>query len=216
MLASPNASQGAPASHERRSMKLSRFTTLIVLFSVLLFGSPALVAAVSPTPNPQMKEATTGAQAAELQGGAASDYVLPYPGILPDHPLYNLKRLRDYILDRLIVDPVRKAEFHILQADKRLNMGIFLTTKGNATLAEESISKGEKYMHRAVFGLLEVKSSGKLPPAHIVERLEKSLEKHLEVLSEMVENAGEPQKSALAGSLELVASLRQEIPKLSN
>jgi len=196
-------------------MRLYRFTALGVLSTVLLFGRPLIIQAATPSPVVQMKDASVGTQSPEMmQATDTSEYVLPYPGILPDHPLYVLKRFRDYILDRLIVDPVRKAEFHILQADKRLNMGIFLIERGNAALAEETISKGEKYMDRAVYELLDVKASGKMPPDYLVEKLDKSLAKHIETLGEMVQNAEEPQKSGIGGSLDLVTALQQEAAKL--
>ena len=173
-----------------------------------------MTAAAVPAVFAKTDEATPGALTAEVAETAASDYVLPYPGILPDHPLYALKRFRDYILDRLIVDPVRKAEFHILQADKRLNMGLFLLERGNAKLAEETVSKGEKYMHRAVYELVAYKSSGKTVPAYITEKLGKSMEKHKQVLTEIAGTAGETEKSGFAGSLELVLSLEPEAAKL--
>ncbi len=94
-------------------MKIIIFSVIIVLASFLFYTKIFAVtppAAVTPAPVVPKVE-----------------YNLPYPGILPDHPLYFLKQLRDKILDFLITDPVKKAEFYILQADKRLSMGIALT-----------------------------------------------------------------------------------------
>lgn len=131
-------------------------------------------------------------------------YTLPYPGILPDHPLYILKQIRDGILDRLIVDPLRKAEFHVLQADKRLNMGIALVEKGKGTLAETTVSKGEKYMERAVSGLSTFKSTGRPVPASLIDRLTRSMEKHVEVLTDL----------GFTESLAFVKKLQGEVEKL--
>lgn len=142
------------------------------------------------------------------------EYVLPYPGVLPDSPLYAIKRLRDWILDKLIVDPMRRAEFNVLQADKRLNMGIFLIAKENPALAEEVVSKGEKYLNSAVYSLIALKNEQKEVPTYMVERLERSLEKHEEVLTGMVANAKEAQKAGFEGSLKLVTKLQEELGKL--
>lgn len=142
------------------------------------------------------------------------EYVLPYPGVLPDSPLYAVKRLRDWILDKLIVDPFRRADFNILQADKRLNMGIFLIAKGNAVLAEDVVSKGEKYLNSAVYSLIALKNEQKEVPTYMVERLERSLEKHVEVLTDMVKSAPEAQKAGFEGSLKLVTKLQEELAKL--
>lgn len=142
------------------------------------------------------------------------EYTLPYPGILPDHPLYVLKTLRDRILDVLIVDPVRKAEFYILQADKRLVMGVALVGNGKAQLAEQVISKGEKYMYNAVYGLVALKNSGKSVPSYLVDRLEKSMIKHAEVLGELLAKTTDPYKAGLTGSLELIKKLQGELLKV--
>lgn len=133
-----------------------------------------------------------------------SEYLLPFPGILPDHPLYFLKQVRDGIMDRLIVDPLRKAEFHVLQADKRLNMGKLLIEQGKGSLAEVTISKGENYIQRAVSGLAAFKSTGRPVPANLIDRLTRSMEKHVEVLREL----------GLTGPFEFVKNLQGEVEKL--
>lgn len=143
-----------------------------------------------------------------------ADYILPYPGILPDHPLYFLKRFRDFILDALIVDPVRKAEFYILQADKRLTMGVALADKGNTVLSEQVISRGEKYMQQAVSGLSIVKTSGKEIPGYVIDKLEQALGKHNDVITDLITKATDTQKSGLVESLQLIQKLQSEIQKL--
>ena len=62
------------------------------------------------------------------------EYELPYPGLLPDNPLYYLKAIRDNILKFLIRDPMKKAEFDLLQSDKRLGASYALLKKGNYDL----------------------------------------------------------------------------------
>lgn len=133
------------------------------------------------------------------------EYLLPFPGILPDNPLYFLKAGRDRIMDFLIVDPVRKAEFYILQADKRLGMAVQLSDKGNATLAETTLSKGETYMEKAVSTLANYKAGGKEIPGYLLDRLIKSLAKHVEVLSE---------RSSFSSMLEQVKKLQAQADSL--
>lgn len=142
------------------------------------------------------------------------EYLLPYPGILPDHPLYFLKQVRDGILDRLIMDPLRKAEFHVLQADKRLNMGRMLVENGKGTLAEQVISKGENYLDRAVGELLEFKSTGRAVPGSHIDQLTRSTEKHIEVLNALVLKTDGEVKAGLTGSVEFVKKVQGEVEKL--
>ena len=86
-------------------------------------------------------------------------YVLPYPGILPDNPLYALKAARDRVVSFFISDPLKKAEFDLLQADKRVQAGLFLLHKDNpdVPLAITTISKGQNYLDEAIVALAAVK-----------------------------------------------------------
>ena len=71
------------------------------------------------------------------------DYQLPYPGLLPDHPLYPLKRIRDRILYLLASDPVKKIELGLLFADKKIGMGTDLLEKGETNLSLEIIGESQ-------------------------------------------------------------------------
>lgn len=194
-------------------VRMSKIFVLIVFLSVML-AAPILVSAATPTPIGQkIKGNVTAPTTTAMEKVKKEEYLLPYPGLLPDNPLYIMKKVRDFILDKLIVDPIRKTEFYVLQADKRLNMGIFLETKGKKALAEETISKGEKYMHKAVGNFVALRREGKEVPGHVTDRLEKSLAKHVEVLEEMIAKATGAEKAGLTGSLELVKSLQQEFIK---
>lgn len=165
----------------------------------LVFVSPAL--AQTPTPSDVMTE-------------QKEEYLLPYPGILPDHPLYFLKALRDRILEALIVDPLRKSEFYLLQADKRLNMAIFAGNRGAAAQVAQSVTSAEQFMERTVQGLVAFKNAGSQVPASTVDRLEKSLVKHAEVLDELIANAAQTERTLFESALAKVRSLQGEIEKL--
>lgn len=170
---------------------------ITLLFPVMVFAETASPAAI-PSASPALVQ-----------------YELPYPGMLPNNPLYIFKQIRDWILDKLIMDPLKKTEFYILQGDKRLGMGLQLNASGNGVLAEQVISKGEKYMHRAVQTLLTVKAQGKDVPAYITDHITRALAKHAELLtSEIAKTTEATIKSGLTGSLDLVTKLQSELPKL--
>lgn len=176
---------------------VASFVSLALVGNV--FVSPVFAQSPSPTP---------------VSEQAPQEYVLPYPGILPDHPLYFLKALRDRILEALIVDPQRKAEFYLLQADKRLNMGIFFDAKGIKVKAAESITIAEEFMAKSIDGLFAFKNAGSVVPASMVDRLEKSTAKHIEVLETMLINAAEAEKVALSAALEKVKELQARLTQL--
>lgn len=142
---------------------------IILLFAVFIEFFAATEAAfaqeVSPTPTPKV------------------DYQLPYPGILPDSPLYFIKAARDRIVKFLISDPLKKGEYNLLQADKRLNSGVYLFKKGKSKyeLTQSTISKGENYFGQALEKAREAKRQGK-DAADLLRRLKESSRKHQEVL----------------------------------
>lgn len=144
------------------------------------------------------------------------DYTLPYPGILPDHPLYFLKRLRDQILEKLIVDPVRKIEFYMLQSDKGVNTGIFLIAKQNEMLALESMNRARSYLEQAIVMATTLKTQGKDVPAYLVERFSKAGAKYEEHLIELIDEASETQKGNLLSLLESFRALQQQVESLKN
>jgi len=139
------------------------------------------------------------------------EYSLPYPGILPDHPLYFLKVLRDRILDILIQDPIKRIEFNLLMADKRLNMGIFLMEKGKPVLAETTVSKGEKYFLKVIEEIKKAKDLGREVDQQLLAKLKTASFKHEEVILELLEKAPDEQKVGFNSSLELVKEIQEKI-----
>lgn len=125
-------------------------------------------------------------QVSFAQPKKAVDYELPYPGLLPDSPLYFLKMIRDRLVWFLISDPLKKADFNLLTADKRLNGALYLfrEDKNKIKLVESTISKGENYFEEAIKKVKEAKKQG-MDTADILRRLETSSQKHQEILEKM-------------------------------
>lgn len=112
------------------------------------------------------------------------EYTLPYPGLLPDSPFYILRTTRDRIISFLISDPLKKAEFDLLQADKRLAAGMYLANKNKYELANTTISKGENYFESALTKAAEAKERG-IAVDSIASSLYHSSLKHQEAIKEM-------------------------------
>ena len=139
----------------------------IVAFSLLIFllsFNISFAQELSPTPTPQV------------------NYELPYPGLLPDNPLYFLRVIRDKTAGFLISDPLKKAEFDLLQADKRLNAGVYLFNKGKISLALSTISKAENYFEQAIGKVKEARLEG-MEINRITRKLIDSSKKHQEELN---------------------------------
>ena len=113
-------------------------------------------------------------------------YNLPYPGLLPDSPLYLTKIIRDRINDFLTRDNLKKAELYLLNSDKRASMSMALALKGKNKLAIETFIKGEKYFIKIPDLLRSTKKQGTQAPSSFIETLKLSNAKHKEMIEELI------------------------------
>lgn len=145
------------------------------------------------------------------------EYEFPYPGILPDHPLYFLKMVRDRIIDVLISDPLKKAEFNLLQADKRLNAGVYLLNKdkSKSALAHSTISKGENYFEEAIKNVKEAKKQG-METSDILRRLSDSSYKHQEVLMLLSKKVSKDSKESFMSLEKRIRDLKNQAESLKS
>ena len=147
---------------------------ILLMSSNVVFAQDASTESVVNNPNPTPTD---------------TDYDLPYPGLLPDNSFYFFKVLRDHIIEFLVSDPVKKPEFDLLQANKRLNAGIFILNehKGEDQLALTTISKGENYFDDAINKANEAKKQGRLT-FEVIGRLTHAATEHQAILIELQKN----------------------------
>src|SRR3989344_2992270 len=113
------------------------------------------------------------------------EYTLPYPGILPDHPLYPLKKFRDRLLDFLIRDPVKRIEFNLLMADKRYNMGLFFSDEEKYERALTILEEAESFYGRIPDEMQMVKDQNRTLPPDLLQRIKTAAVKHQEIIIEI-------------------------------
>lgn len=141
-------------------------------------------------------------------------YNFPYPGILPDHPLYFLKAIRDRVTDWLTRDYFKKAELYLLYSDKRVAMAQFLAQKGKSALAITTFSKGEKYFWKIPKVLNEAKRQGSSPPSGFVEKLKLANSKHKEAAESLLKELPQGASDALMEIIRLNEEIKKELEKL--
>lgn len=151
---------------------------LAIVFPLVATQTQTIEAATPATvaPTPPVKTEST-------REPAPVAYTLPYPGILPTHPLYFLKSLRDSIIETIIVDPIKKGEFYILQSDKKLNMAIFLYNDKKNLEATHQLAESLALREKALVHLEALKQQGTKIPRFVAEKLSDSLTKHIEVVT---------------------------------
>ncbi|MBI2051704.1 hypothetical protein HYT33_03000 [Candidatus Roizmanbacteria bacterium] len=135
-------------------------------------------------------------------------YELPYPGLLPDHPLYIMKAVRDRILDFFTRDNLKKAELYLLFSDKRAKMAEQLAKRGKSKLAISTFSKGEKYFLKIVDHVKQAKQQGKAPLADLVEKLRQSNAKHRAVLNQLLKDLPQGEQEGLSEVMRINEEIR--------
>lgn len=139
------------------------------------------------------------------------NYNLPYPGILPDNPLYGLKAFRDRVIEFFISDPTKKAEFDLLQADKRLSVSIALFDKGKKDLSENTVSKGENYFEDAIKNVKISQKEGTEIDPSLLSNLELSSKKHKEILEGFVQRTDNGLKNKFSKDLQRANQFISEV-----
>jgi hypothetical protein len=143
-----------------------------------------------------------------------SSYTVPYPGILPDNPLYPLKVIRDKLVENLIRDKNRKVEFYLRQTDKQMGMVQTLADKKNIPLAKQTALKAE---HNFTQLISVYKASDTKPIASVKDILMQATEKHQEILANVIKNTPrEEDKKVFMQVLDFSKRNAEEINKIYN
>lgn len=116
---------------------------------------------------------------------ASTEYTLPWPGILPDNRLYKLKVLRNKIIARIIINPVKRVEFDLLMADKTIYTSKLLVDKGEIVLAKDTALKGENYYSILVQDYNRALLHGKKIPESLDSKITLAAIKHQEIFKEL-------------------------------
>jgi len=193
-------------------------SVLFIAGLILLVGASAPVLASTSIPKVVESEKTETATAASVTvsptPAPVEEYALPYPGILPDNPLYFLKTVRDRIMEWLIADPLRKIDFYVLQSDKNLNAGIMLSLANKKTQAADVIGQSLTDMGKAVSLASSVQNSGREVPVGVMDHLRKSITKHEEVITDFVSKATDTEKGTFETLLAKAKNLEDAVAKL--
>jgi len=153
-------------------------------------------------------------QTAIVYGQEKVFYNLPYPGILPDHPLYTVKAVRDKLMDILTRDHIKKASLYLLFSDKRVNMAIMLSKKGKNKLAVTTFAKGEKYFLKIPELLITSKKQGVAASSELVETLRLSNAKHREIANELLKTAPANQIKTMEEIIQINQEIKEKLKKL--
>lgn len=185
-------------------MKRYLLTFLMFLFGVGIVGvsiwrsRPALItlAAENESGIEEVVSETSSVDVVEKDA-----YPLLYPGILPDHPLYFIKMLRDRVRLWMTREALSRAELMLHYADKRIAASLALAEKGKAGLAVTTAGKAEVYFERALGEAERAAGSGK-DASEFYGKALLSSKKHQKVLVGVLSQVPDEAKSAVESALE--------------
>lgn len=163
-------------------------TALLVFFFAIIVPPLFFMFNYSQTPTPSINKMV---------------YELPYPGLLPDSPLYKLKQLRDGALEFATRDNLKKSELHLLMSDKLLRTAQMMSSQKKNKFVAPALLKSEKYFSKSVTEALESKKQGRSANNEFIDHLKMSNAKHEEVLAQIVTSIMPDQKSMYKETVEL-------------
>lgn len=138
-------------------------------------------------------------------------YELPFPGILPDNPIYPIKMVRDRLLDIMTRDNMKKAELFFLYSDKRVAMAITLANTGKAKLAVSTLTKAEKYFEKIPNLLKNAKEQGVAPAENLLYKLKLSNDKHREIIDDIAKQIPQGQEKDIESLLKLNSQIKKDL-----
>lgn len=150
----------------------------------VFFGLVILLASIFSVRAAEAGNVITVAPSAEVTS-VKIDYYLPYPGLLPDSPVYKLKMVRDWVKLTFSFGDLKKSQIELLYADKRIGAAQVLLDGGKTRLAASTASKAEKYLESSVNRTVSLIQKGQDVKSMLLT-LSKATAKHIEILQEMI------------------------------
>jgi len=174
------------------------FVTIVCFLIILSNTASAFAQQISPSITP-------------IPSPTPVEYQLPYPGILPGHPFYFLKSLRDNIMSLLISSPLKKAEFNLLQSDKNLQAALYLygQNKDNETVFQ-TLQASEDYFKKTIDNIEEAKKQG-INVLEFERKITIASLKHQELVSNLAESAKDSDKKQFESSLKKMQDLDRQV-----
>ncbi len=179
-------------SHSKKLITAVCAVSLFLISASFVYADSSESAAlISPTPKPV-------------------EYELPYPGLLPDHPLYFLRAVRDTMQNIFTSNPLKKAEFHLLQADKSVSASVLLSEKQDTLqLAGATAVEAQVHFEKALDFLGNAKTQG-LEVNELARKMHLANEKHQETLL-LLENGAEKHREEFTKAVQKAQSIEKKV-----
>lgn len=194
-------------------MKIKLFLTAIAF--VAFFGTSQIVFAQTDSTTSDDGSLTPTVSPIITMENKQIQYDLPYPGLLPDNPIYGLKVLRDKIVEFFISDPAKKADYELLQADKRINASIYLSAERpiHEDLISSTVSKAFNYFEQAIVQTQAAEKQG-TDMQSFISHMDTASQKYHSVILQLETNASPGLKNDLEADQKRLDVIRKNVLKM--
>ena len=138
---------------KKKALQVTSVVLILLIAFSILFVSILKTASITPsfTQAPLTEEQRLAQRYGNKEISELIDYELVYPGtVLPGHPLWFAKVLRDQLWLAMTTNSTRKAELSLLFADKRLSAARQLFENKDYENGYTTLAKAEYYLQRAI------------------------------------------------------------------
>lgn len=142
-------------------------------------------------------------------------YQLPYPGILPDNPLYFFKQIRDSLNIFITRDSLKKADLYLNLADKHMAIALKMAEKGREKIAITELQESEELFGKIPNLLIDSKKQGVSPSNDMIIKLYQSNGKHQEIITEVMKRLTQTEIETFKNILHENEKLKVEIGKIN-
>ena len=165
----------------------------------------------------------TSTTAAELVQDEKVIYTLPEAGqVIPTHPLFIIKQIRDSIADVLTRDPVQKIKLKLRQADLHIVYSQTLASQNKPSAAMQAVEEAIRQDQDASEILLDLKPQSISDDEEVAKKEMKDIRfnlvqsniKHAEVLRNLLTTLPRGEQESVFSLLEKLTSIRKDLNAL--
>jgi hypothetical protein len=193
-----------------KQLILSVIALLIAIYIPLV---TAYAQEVTAAPSPSLAPpANTGL----VPAPTPIEYQLPYPGMLPDNPLYFLKVFRDNMTALFLSKPSDKATFFLMQSDKNVEASYILEAQlhPKTDLAFQTFVHAQNDFDQAITQGISAKKQG-YSTKELADKMALANQKHEQILQAIAEMSGQTSSQTVQDERARVKTFAKEIKSIN-
>ena len=140
------------------------------------------------------------------------DYELPYPGLLPDSPLYAIKSIRDSLVMLVTQGDLEKAKIYLELSDKEIAMADPLAKKGKIKLAVKMITESQESFTKVVSHVEKAEASKE--KTDFISEIKKANLKHREAMETLMKDIPQGEMEEIQSLITANIEMEKQLQKL--